>query len=235
MRSRSQELNKELLDLVNENYQDFLSLGGSLQGGEEKIEEVRLGLLGFKRDVEGLQEKVEGKQKEVEGLVIERKAIWEDIQLGRTLLDIDQRLQELEERLLITSNRPAESLEDNGGSSEPSDSEDDTDDGQSGGALTSRLQRHAQQYLYITKLIDRVGTHHPFLGKQQARITTLKNTVLLDLSNALKQSTRSKDQATTMKVLGIYRGMDEASEAMRVLKETRRQTSIEHRTGAVNL
>lgn len=211
-----------MLDLVNENYQDFLSLGGSLQGGEEKIEEVRLGLLGFRRDVGALKDKVGAKQKEVEGLVTERKAIREDIQLGRALLDIDQRLQELEERLTISMIRPAESPEDDEGFSVSSDSENGTEDEQSGGVLTSRLQRHAQQYMYVTKLRDKIGRDHPFLVKQQGRVTRLRNTILLDLSNALKQSVKSMDQERTMKVLGIYRDMDEAEEATKTLKDKRR-------------
>lgn len=222
MRSRSQELNKELLDLINENYQDFLSLGGSLKGGEEKIEEVRLGLLGFRRDVGVLKDKVGAKQKEVEGLVTERKAIREDIQLGRTLLDIDLRLQELEERLMISMSRPAKLPEDDESLSETSDSENGTEDEQPGGVPTSRLQRHAQQYLYVTKLRDKIGRDHPFLVKQQSRITRLRNTILLDLSNALKQSVKSMDQVRTMKVLGIYRDMDEAQEAMNILKDNKR-------------
>jgi len=211
-----------LLDLVNENYQDFLSLGGSLQGGEEKIEEVRMGLLGFRRDVGALKDKVGAKQKEVEGLVTERKAIREDIQLGRALLDIDQRLQELEERLTISMIRPAESPEDDEGFSVSSDSENGTEDEQSGGVPTSRLQRHAQQYMYVTKLRDKIGRDHPFLVKQQGRVTRLRNTILLDLSNALKQSVKSMDQERTMKVLGIYRDMDEAEEATKTLKDKRR-------------
>lgn len=211
-----------MLDLVNENYQDFLSLGGSLQGGEEKIEEVRLGLLGFRRDVGALKDKVGAKQKEVEGLVTERKAIREDIQLGRALLDIDQRLQELEERLTISMIRPAESPEDDEGFSVSSDSENGTEDEQSGGVPTSRLQRHAQQYMYVTKLRDKIGRDHPFLVKQQGRVTRLRNTIFLDLSNALKQSVKSMDQERTMKVLGIYRDMDEAEEATKTLKDKRR-------------
>lgn len=211
-----------MLDLVNENYQDFLSLGGSLQGGEEKIEEVRLGLLGFRRDVGALKDKVGAKQKEVEGLVTERKAIREDIQLGRALLDIDQRLQELEERLTISMIRPAESPEDDEGFSVSSDSENGTEDEQSGGVPTSRLQRHAQQYMYVTKLRDKIGRDHPFLVKQQGRVARLRNTILLDLSNALKQSVKSMDQERTMKVLGIYRDMDEAEEATKTLKDKRR-------------
>ena len=32
---------------MNANYEDFLGLGGQLKGGEERVEEVRLGVLGF--------------------------------------------------------------------------------------------------------------------------------------------------------------------------------------------
>ena len=46
LRERSQGLSKELLDLVNTNYEQFLSLGSDLKGGEEKVEDVRVGLLG---------------------------------------------------------------------------------------------------------------------------------------------------------------------------------------------
>ena len=104
LRDRSQQLQKELLDLVNDNYQDFLSLGSSLKGGEEKIEEVRVGLLGFKRDVEGLKEKVKSRRLEVGNLVDERRRIRKEVQLGRSLLEVDQRLEELEERLMVASN-----------------------------------------------------------------------------------------------------------------------------------
>lgn len=211
-----------MLDLVNENYQDFLSLGGSLQGGEEKIEEVRLGLLGFKRDVGALKDKVGAKQKEVEGLVTERKAIREDIQLGRTLLDIDQRLQDLEERLMISLSKPTESPEDDENVSESSDGENISEDERSDGISISRLQGHAQQYLCVTKLRDKIGMDHPFLVKQQGRVTRLRNTILLDLSSALKQSVKSMNQERTMKILAIYRDMDEAEEATKTLKDKKR-------------
>ena len=73
LRDLSSSLNKELLDLVNENYTDFLSLGSTLKGGEEKVEEVRVGLLGFQRDVNGIKAAVTNRKEEVRGLVGERK------------------------------------------------------------------------------------------------------------------------------------------------------------------
>ncbi|EOD52989.1 putative conserved oligomeric golgi complex subunit 2 protein [Neofusicoccum parvum UCRNP2] len=51
LRARSALISRELLDLVNANYADFLSLGQALRGGEERVEEVRVGLLGMRKAV----------------------------------------------------------------------------------------------------------------------------------------------------------------------------------------
>lgn len=101
LRDLDQLLGRELLDLVNENYQDFLSLGNALQGGEEKAEEVRVGLLAFQRDVTAIREKVEARRGEVEGLLGEKKRLRKDANVGQVLLDIADRIEELEHRLMI--------------------------------------------------------------------------------------------------------------------------------------
>ena len=223
LRSRSQELNKELLDLVNDNYQDFLSLGSSLHRGEEKVEEVRLGLMGFRRDVEGLRAKVENKKTEVEVLIARKKAIGRDIQLGRTLLEFDQRLSQLEQKLMLTSSKPTiPGQEDISNGS--SDSDDDSDEEQ--GISSSRLQRHAQQYTYIARLINRIGNNHLFVLKQQDRVLKAKNTILLDLSMGLKQAhgTLRINEDRVLKFLDIYKDMNEIPEAVRVLKECKRKS-----------
>ncbi len=206
---------------MNENYQDFLSLGSSLHGGEEKVEEVRLGLLGFKRDVEGLKGEIDRRKLEVEGLVEERKRIREEVQVGRTLLELDQTLQELEERLMITSDKPLEDGGSDKAETEPSESDEDSDDRESGGMSISRLRRHTRQYSYIKRLMARIGWDHPFAVKQEERILRLKQTVLLDLSSALKQmsTTNEQDKGRLMEILAIYRDMGEPEEALKVLKE----------------
>lgn len=207
---------------MNENYQDFLLLGSSLHGGEEKVEEVRVGLLGFKRDVEGLKEKVEARKKEVEGLVEQRKSIRGDVQVGRALLDVDERVGELEHRLMVAaSNGDARKDEEN---ADFSDSEEDSEEENKDGVSTSRLKRHAQRYIYIRRLVDRIGPSHPFLVKQEERILRLRQTVLLDLANALKQMSSASDEGKgrLMKILGIYRELGESEEALKVFKERKR-------------
>ncbi len=221
-------MSKELLDLVNTNYQDFLGLGSSLKGGEEKVEEVRVGLLGFRREIEGVREKVVEKGREMEDLVAQRAATRKQVKVGRVLLNIEERLGELEERLMVLpsphSRAEAQEQED------PilSESEDDDDSGEDGSVgngstmvSTRRLQRLVHQYLYVNKLVDQAGSGHPFLVAQQHRFTRVRNTLLIDLSTALKQvkTEGSGGRERMMNVLGIYREMGEAQEALKVIRE----------------
>lgn len=202
---------------MNENYQDFLSLGSSLQGGEEKVEEVRLGLLGFKRDVEELREAVDKKRKEFGPLLEEKKRIRAEIQLGRALLDVDERVRDLEERLMLLGSAGSAKEDDNAGFSE---TDDDTEEDE-GGISTSTLKRHAHQLIYIQRLVKKIGPEHPFLVGQEERILRLRQTILLDLSNTLKQCSAGSDQqkGKIIKILGIYREMGDFEEALKVLKE----------------
>ena len=221
LQTRSQELNKELLDLVNENYQDFLSLGSSLRGGDHIVEEVRVGLLGFRRDVESLKGKVEGRKTEVALLVEERKRIREEVQTARTLLEIDQTLEELEERLMVVSNGLTVGKSEDEDRYGLSDSEEESEEEGVGHTMsTSRLRRRVHQFLYIKRLMTRSPSDHPFLVKQQERMIRLRRTLLLDLSSALTQvvPVDDLDKKRLLNTVSIYRDMGEGDEALKVLK-----------------
>ncbi|OCL02183.1 hypothetical protein AOQ84DRAFT_424177 [Glonium stellatum] len=223
LRARSQLLTKELLDLVNSNYQDFLSLGSSLKGGDEKVEEVRVGLLGFKKEIEGVRKSVLGKEEEVQKLVEERINIRKQIAFGRQLLDAESRLSLLEERLMVESAGKSGAAA-NGDAIELSDSETSDEDDETGQFMSiSKLRKHVHQYLLIRKLSEGIGTDHPFLVSQEPRLIKVRNTLLLDLSTALKQAKGAGETGLDriMKIMGIYRDMDEATEAIKVLKSLR--------------
>ena len=199
-------------------------MGSSLKGGDEKVEEVRLGLLGFRREVEGLRGKVDGRRKEVEELVEERKRTRERVQLGRRLLEIERKIGDLEGRLMLASTSPpGTEVNEEGVVLSESDEESD-EEPESGGISILRLGRHMEQYMYIKGLVERTGPEHPFLVKQEGRMVRLKQTVLLDLNSALKQAVAGGEdmRGDLLKLLGIYRQMGEASEAMQVLKESKR-------------
>lgn len=215
LRQRSQLLNKELLDLVNGNYEEFLSLGGDLKGGEEKVEGVRVGLLGFQREVEGIKKGVRERADEVGALAKERKAIRRDVGVGRSLLEVHEQVGELEQSLGITP-RADEDLEDE------DEDEDDTDDLAASTSTPSiplkKLQRHATQYILITRLMDRIGPSHPFLVSQGSRLEKIGSTLLLDLSAALKQAKAAKASDAILAVIKIYGDIGAEEEGVKVLK-----------------
>ena len=195
-----------------------------MKGGDEKVEEVRLGLLGFRREVEGLQDKVDGRRKEVEELVEARKSISESVQVGRRLLETERKIGELEGRLLLASTGPGKA-EVNEEDMVLSESEEESDEEpESNGIGIPRLRRHMEQYMYIKGLIERTGPDHPFLVKQEERVLRLKQTVVLDLNSALKQAVAGNEdmRGDLLKLLGVYKQMGEASEAMQILKESKR-------------
>jgi hypothetical protein len=219
LRSRSQLLSKELLDLVNSNYQDFLNLGNSLHGGEEKVEEVRVGLLGFRKEVGVLMGDVETREEEVGVLLQERRDVRREIETGRRLVDYDARLREVEAELMIeTAGHETIIL---GEEIEDSDEEEDDDDEEEEGYGVSipKLRRNVVQYRLVLRLEKGLG-EHPFVASQAARIAKVRSTLLMDLNTALRQakSAGASGSGRVMKVMKIYADMEESAEAVKVLK-----------------
>jgi hypothetical protein len=213
-------LSKELLDLVNSNYQDFLNLGNSLNGGEEKVEEVRVGLLGFRKEVDGLKKVVEEREQEVGSLLEERRDARVKIELGRRLIDYDARLRELEEDLDINAAGKevnGHNVDDVSDSEEEEDDEDDDD--ASYGVSIPKLRRNAMQYKLIQEL-EKSMDDHPFIVAQATRITKVRSTLLLDLSTTLQQSKSAGTAGSgrVMKILKVYADMGESAEAVKVLQ-----------------
>jgi len=217
LRSRSQLLSKELLDLVNSNYQDFLNLGNSLHGGEEKVEEVRVGLLGFRKEVGSLNKVVEEREQEASELLGERRDVRVKIEIGRRLLDYDARLRELEDDLDIDGTTK-ERREDDISDSDDDEEDDDEDDGSYGVSIT-KLRRNVMQYRLIQELEKSLG-EHPFVAAQVPRKTKVRGTLLLDLSTASQQAKSAGTAGSTriMRAMKIYADMEESAEAIRVLK-----------------
>jgi hypothetical protein len=222
-------LNKELLDLVNENYQDFLSLGSALRGGEEKVEGVKVGVLSFQRDVKAIRDKVEARRQEVDELLNEKRRLRTLADVGKDLLDYADRVEELEHRLMIedkSSREESKSEESDTESDLYSGEDEDSDDDELANGTPAmslkRLERHVQKFVYLTSIAARVGEKHPFLLAQQPRVAKVKSTVLLDLKTALEQATSGgkdgKRDTRTMSVLRLYDLMGEDVSAVAALK-----------------
>ncbi|KAF3009608.1 hypothetical protein E8E13_006903 [Curvularia kusanoi] len=210
LRSRSQLLSRELLDLVNANYADFLTLGNSLRGGDEKVEGVRVGLLGFRKEVAGLEQLVRGREEEVDALVRQRRETRKKIEVGRRLVEFEERVKACEEGVAVGE----------GDGSESSESEEDDDDDEDGfGTSVARLRSNVVQYRLAKEVVKGLE-EHPFVLAQAHRLSKVRSTILLDLSTALQQAKKAGDAGSgrVMQLMKIYADMEESGEAIKVLK-----------------
>ncbi|KAK6375801.1 hypothetical protein LTS17_007623 [Exophiala oligosperma] len=216
LRELSQTLNKELVDLVNDNYQDFLSLGSTLSGGEERIEDIRLGLLGFQREVKAIRDKVDTRRNEVADLLKQKKALKQDTGIARSLLEIAERLEQLEEKLNITSIRSANTTESNGhgnandawseGWTESMNYDSDDDYESDDKSIPPRLRRRVEEFLILKHLISRFSPHHPFILAQDSRTRKIQEILLSDLEAAIKQEPQVKFKQQMLQLRGAVEG-----------------------------
>ncbi|OTA68090.1 hypothetical protein K449DRAFT_317081, partial [Hypoxylon sp. EC38] len=213
LRERSAAISTELLELVNSNYTSFLSLGDELKGGEEKVEDVRVALLGFRRAVEEIKGRVRDRGSEVAGLNRDLLDVRGEIETGRKMLELDDRISALEGRLAIGSIGP---------DSDESDEEQEDEDELEGavGSSSAKLEQLAQDYIAIDDLANDIGRETPFVRKTEERLTRCRNTILLDLGAALKESkqARARGQAKLLKLMGIYSLLNAQAEAVKTLK-----------------
>lgn len=221
LRERSSAISAELLELVNNNYTAFLSLGDNLRGGDEKTEDVKVALLGFRRAVEETKSRVSARGKAVEALNTELGELRADIELGRKMLELDERLSDLEHRLAIGSIKKAE---DNTAFGGPSDDGDDESDDDTGGPLLGsspgRLAAFIRDLKRIEHLSDSIGRELPFVVQTEERVLKCRDMILIDLGNALKEANAAGPcgHARLLKYLGLYRSLGAAEDAVMALK-----------------
>ncbi|KAG5927194.1 hypothetical protein E4U42_002513 [Claviceps africana] len=217
LRDRSAVISAELVELVNSNYTSFLSLGSELKGGDQKVGDVKVALLGFRRAVEEVKAKVASRRDEARRLNDELRLVRGEIEQARKMLELEDRLAMLERRLAL------ESLPGGGTGEWDSDSSDEDDSDSAAdlpGPSPERLFRSATQCNGATLLKESLDRDHPFVIKLEERLTRCRNTLLLDLGNALKEARGAgvKGQKRILDFLAIYRLLDAPSDAVRSLK-----------------
>lgn len=231
LRERSNAISAELLELVNSNYTAFLSLGDELKGGEERVEDVRVALLGFSRAVEEVQSRVRERRVEVGALNGELQDVKGAVEVGRQMLELDARVAGLETRLAVGGMGQAKKDTDGDsedwdndivGSEDDDGDEEDEDNGiEFVGTSPFKLAALAQEYVQVEGLADRIGRNVPLVKKLEDRISRCRTTILLDLSTALRAARKAGGvgQGRVMKLLAIYRLLDAQADAVKVLKE----------------
>ncbi|KKY32022.1 hypothetical protein UCDDA912_g08019 [Diaporthe ampelina] len=203
LRERSSAISAELLELVNANYAAFLGLGDGLRGGGERAEDVRVALLGFRRQVEDVQARVRGRREDVQRSGAELRAVRGEVEAGRRMLELDERCAVLLGKL--EAGGPDEEEED--------DDDDSVDDNE------ERLVEMAREYNAIVRLADALGRDLPYVRKMEEKITRCRNTLLLDLGASLKEARKGGEQENTVRLLGVFRILGAYSEGVKVLRE----------------
>ena len=234
LRDRSAAISAELLELVNANYTAFLGLGDELKGGEERVEDVRVALLGFRRAVEELRGRVRERRVEVGRVNGELAGVKGAVEVGRRMLELDERVAGLEGRLVVGSvgkvqgKKSDEGEEDDwgeeeelDGSEEDEDEEDEEGDVRVGSNGPAKLAGLAREYVLVEEIAGSLGRDLPFVKKMDERIARCRNTILLDLGTALKEARRAgpKAHGLVIKYLAIYRILDAHADAVKVLKQ----------------
>jgi hypothetical protein len=173
-----------------------------LSGGEEKVEEVRVGLLGFQRELGLIRSKVESRRDDVARLLENKRKLKQEIKLGRALLEIAERIEDLEGHLMIADaarKRLQNGLPDGSTSDEAafdsfSDDSDDVSSVSNDRPRVRRLERLVEQYLIVGVLIRRhdVGhpfhdVGHPFMLALEQRLHQIQSTLQLDIEATMKQ------------------------------------------------
>ncbi|KAI1313318.1 oligomeric golgi complex component, COG2-domain-containing protein [Xylaria venustula] len=215
LRERSAAIGTELLELVNANYASFLGLGDELRGGEDRVEDVRVALLGFRRAVEEVRTRVRERGVEVAGLTRELGVVRGEIEVGRKMVELEERVAALEGRLVVGS--LGDGSED---SEDDDDDDDDEEEGESVGSSLGKLTQLAGDYVAVDELADEIGRDAPLVRKMEERMIRCRNTLLLDLNAALKEARKAGAPARgrLLKLMGIYATLDAQGEAVKALK-----------------
>ena len=127
-----------------------------------------------------------------------------EIETGRKMLELDERISALEGRLAVGST---------GSDSDDSDEEEDEDSDELEGAVGStsaKLAQLANEYATIDELANEIGRESPFVRKIEERLIRCRNTILLDLGTALKEAKKagSRGQAKLLKLMSIYSSLN---------------------------
>jgi hypothetical protein len=244
LRERAAAIGAELLALVNTEYTSFLGLGDELRGGQDRVADVQVALLGFRRQVGEVLSAVRERRSQVSRLSAEIADVRGAVETGRGMLELDDRVRSLERRLAVGSygdktkkeTKPEENGRENGAEDDDEEEDvwaegDDTDeDGEEDeddhdidfvGTGPAKLAVLARDYVLVEQLVESIGQDLPFVRKTQERMIRCRNTILLDLGTATKEARKAgpRGRNRLLKYLGIYRTLGADIEAVRLLKE----------------
>jgi hypothetical protein len=159
---------------------------------------------------------VQDRAKETAELLSEKKGLRKEIVLGRSLLEVHERLEELEEKLGIKIKEGEDDDDDEDEDDE--DEDEDTPESSSYNSAVRRLRKQSEQYLMIVFQSSKIGLSHPFLVSLQPRVEEVRKTLILDLSASLRQARSSNDMNAVLGFSQVFGILEAQNDALKVLK-----------------
>ena len=174
-----------------------------MKGQGEKVEELRVGVMGVRREVEQARNTLAEREQEVGRALEERKAVSREIETARRLLAWEDRINRLEARL-------------EGGEVEW-DSEEASDEDESEGRL-EWLKRRVRDHGEVKRDAERLDMDHPFVGGQFGRVVNCGDSIRAELRNELKERKNTSDDSGLLDCLSLLGKVGGEREGVKLVK-----------------
>ena len=218
LRERSALISAEMHALVNTNWAEFLSLGVGLRGGEEKMEGVRVAVLGLKRGLEETRAGVKARRDETARLCGELGDICSAKETARSMMQLADGVVQLESRLGTSSSGGGYYTDTD---SDPEDRKDEYEEGRWIGVSSDKLKDVALDLVRLEDIAEKIGKHVPLVKSMCQRIDACRESLLLDVWTGLKEARQAAGggKARLMDYLKIYNILGAQADAVDKLRE----------------
>ncbi|KZT10815.1 COG complex component [Laetiporus sulphureus 93-53] len=177
------KLKEELVKLINDDYEAFISLSTDLKDEGARLDMMKAPLDGLKSEVLGARQTLQNIQAAIQEKLIKRKALREDKAFLHLLLKISELITRLELLLLIAAPPEDDTTSSNVGTMGLSLHDDAAED-RTEGNRAKHLARVAAEYTQLLYHVSRARTGgSAFIDESQWRIDRIRSTLSSDLDH----------------------------------------------------
>nr|ODO04208.1 hypothetical protein L204_00563 [Cryptococcus depauperatus CBS 7855] len=198
LRSYLEGLREELVKLINEDYEEFLSLGTGLRGEEDRLSRLSTPLEDVRMEVESVRNDLAEHQARMQEKLDERAALREE----KALLDLLQRLFDTIYRAeILLDQSPSEEHE-----------------------ISKNIARVAGEHTQIVYLLNKARNEGcSIVNIVEERIVRIKSRALQGLSTVLLSELQNQSASGLEQCLKTYQAIEGWEEAQEVVRKSIRQ------------
>lgn len=198
LRAFAATLEHELVELINEDYADFVSLSSNLTGIDRQVSDLRTGLLALRKDLMAVRAAVHGAISEVENKLDEKRhaarkqaALQLMVNTSKTLAKIERLLQGGEGGAVVVLRADEES--------------------------SNLIERVASDFNQLRFYVSK-GKGVPFIEGLTGRIQTIEAVLGEGLVSLFRQALTERDLEQTLNCMRTYAAIERAADAEAVVR-----------------